>query len=160
MYRDANCWESYPGAGDAQCAAKCVTVTAKNGSTFYPYVGRLRYINISARSSLTRPGMQQLLSSLLCNTHSCVNLGSVEHKSGSWEHNRVHCLNVINVTAYIIKYEHRSPHERSSGKDLGWSCSLTWGRSSCTVVIRPLICNSRKTMVFDDVLEGYACNRT
>lgn len=36
QYRDAVCWESYPGAGDGQCAAECVSVTAKNGSTFYP----------------------------------------------------------------------------------------------------------------------------
>lgn len=40
-YRDATCWESYSGAGDAQCAARGLSVLAKNGSTFYPYVGDL-----------------------------------------------------------------------------------------------------------------------
>ena len=38
-YSDAECWESAPDAGDAQC----VLVTAKNGSTFYPFVSLAKF---------------------------------------------------------------------------------------------------------------------
>lgn len=37
--KHASCWQDSATAGDAQCTADCVSVTADNGTTFYPMVG-------------------------------------------------------------------------------------------------------------------------
>lgn len=47
----AYCWESSPTAGDAQCTYNCVSVTAANGTTFYPVVCRFEIPSCADQSS-------------------------------------------------------------------------------------------------------------
>lgn len=41
----AGCYEDSPTAGNAQCVADCVEVTALNGSSFYPMVRSFSNLN-------------------------------------------------------------------------------------------------------------------